>query len=139
MAECPDKKSREGCKIISILHVKDNKLVADLVRKTREREGWSVETCEDGNSALEKISGPAEYDLILLDNNSPGIRGLELLRRARMIAHRREIPIVMFSFAQINEAAMLAGANEFLRKPQDIGALGETIKRLVGGDETKRH
>ena len=41
-----------------------------------------------GNTALEKIGSDADYDVLLLDYDLPGVNGLELVR------HAREIPPV---------------------------------------------
>ena len=114
-----------------ILLVEDNQLVADAVRETLECEGWRVETCADGYVALLLIKGEARYDLILLDNELPNISGLELTRRARELPHRKETPIIMLSASECVRDAFLAGANVFLRKPQDIGKVVETAARLL--------
>jgi hypothetical protein len=45
------------------------------------------------------------------------------------------MPIVMMSGTLSEAAARNAGANAFLRKPQDIGSLVETITRLLSERE----
>ena len=45
--------------------------------------------------------------------------------------HRRCMPIVMMSGTLFKAVARKAGANAFLRKPQDIGLLVETVNRLL--------
>jgi DNA-binding NtrC family response regulator len=99
----------------TILLVEDNEIVAGAVRETLELKEWTVETCMDGISALEKIASHAHYDLLLLDYELPGMNGLELVHRARRLIHR----------------AQTAGAVVFLQKPQDIGSLVDTIGRLL--------
>ncbi len=116
---------------IRILHVEDNKAVASLVKETLELEGWEIETCANGNVALEKIAGNAHYDLIILDNDLPGLNGLQLVQRTRSIAHRRHTPIVILSATVDNAAAHEAGADLGLHKPEDIGSLAERIGRLL--------
>jgi CheY-like chemotaxis protein len=69
----------------TILCVEDNKLILGAIRETLEMEGWLVEACEDGITALEKINSSAYYDLIILDNDLPGVSGLELLQHARTL------------------------------------------------------
>ena len=96
-----------------------------------EHQGWQVETCADGNSALEKISSEAHYDLLLIDCDLSGVNGLELVRRARKLAHRARTPIVMLSASPVEAAAREAGANVFLLKPRDVTSLIETITRLL--------
>jgi DNA-binding response OmpR family regulator len=94
-------------------------------------EGWRVETCADGYVALFLIRSDRRYDLILLDNELPNLSGLELTRRARELPHRERTPIIMLSASEGVREAYLAGADAFLRKPQDIGKVVETVARLL--------
>jgi DNA-binding response OmpR family regulator len=114
-----------------ILFVEDSQFVSDAVRETLELEGWRVETCVDGYVALLLIKSDRRYDLLLLDNELPNVNGLELARRARELPHRKQTPIVMLSASEGVRDALLAGADTFLRKPQDIGKIVETIARLL--------
>lgn len=116
---------------LTILYVEDSQFVADAVKETLELEGWRVETCADGFVAWLLIKSQARYDLLLLDNELPNVSGLELARRARDLAHRKQTPIIMLSASDCARDARSAGANEFLRKPQDIGKIIETIARLL--------
>jgi DNA-binding response OmpR family regulator len=114
-----------------ILFVEDSQYVADAVKETLEGEGWRVETCADGYVALFLIKSERRYDLIILDNELPNVNGLELARRARELPHRTQIPIIMLSASECVRDALLAGADMFLRKPQDIGKIVETVARLL--------
>jgi CheY-like chemotaxis protein len=108
-----------------------------MAKEMLETQGWQVETCPDGNAALEKISGETNYELLLIDYDLPGVNGLELVRRARSLAHRTHTPIVILSATPVQAEAREAGADAFLRKPQDVGAIVETISRLVGSTSKK--
>ncbi|HJP93499.1 MAG TPA: response regulator [Pyrinomonadaceae bacterium] len=116
---------------VTILHVEDDKMVAEIVKETLESQGWEVDTCANGNAALEKISSEADYDLFLIDYDLPGVNGLELVRRARNLAHRSRTPIVMLSASPVEAAAREAGAKVFLQKPRDVVSLIETITCLL--------
>jgi CheY-like chemotaxis protein len=118
-----------------ILLVEDNQIVAGAVAETLEEKGWAVETCADGISALEKISGEADYDLFVFDYDLPGVNGIELVHKARQLVHRSSTPIVMLSATPAEAAAREAGADVFLHKPQGIGTLVDTISRLLGERE----
>lgn len=120
-----------GDSIVTILYVEDNEMVAGMVKETLESQDLHVETCASGNAALEKISSEADYDLLLIDYDLPGVNGLELVRRARNLAHRSRTPIVMLSASPVEAAAREAGADVFLQKPQGVGLLVETINRLL--------
>jgi two-component system chemotaxis response regulator CheY len=109
--------------------------VADAVRETLEERGWAVETCPDGAEALRLLAGGEHFDLLLFDNDLPALGGLELIRQARRLPHRRRVPIIMLSASDVEAEAKRAGADAFLRKPSDIVRLAETVSRLLGGDK----
>ena len=114
-----------------ILLVEDFEPVRQSVKETLELEGWRVETCADGFVASLLIQSTARYDLIILDNELPSMNGLELTRRVRGIDRRRNTPIIMLSASECARDARLAGVNEYLRKPQDMGKIVETVTRLL--------
>ena len=114
-----------------ILHIEDDPTVARLVQEIARHESWEVGHCVEGNAALEALVGHVEYDLLLVDYEVPGLNGLELIERVRSMFHREHVPIVMLSGTLDEAAAYKAGANAFLRKPQDIGLLVETVNRLL--------
>ena len=116
---------------ISILYAEDFQPVKHIVKETLELEGWRVEDCDDGLTALRHIESRAPYDLILLDDELPGLTGLELVARARALDHRRHTPVVMLSAAERRRAAHAVGVNIFLKKPEGVQSLVETIKRLL--------
>ena len=122
---------------VIILYVEDNGLLRQTVAETLELEGWEVDACEDGLAALRKLESDAPFNLFLFDNELPGHGGLELLRRARMLAHRRLTPAVIISADEIRDEARRAGASVFLKKPDDIGLLVETIAALLCGSASQ--
>lgn len=114
-----------------VLHVEDDPTVADAVRVALEAEGCRVETCADGLEALARLRGSAPYDLLLLDHELPGAGASELTRAARSLPHRRATPVIVFSASDVERAALDAGADLFLRKPQGSHALGAAVRRLL--------
>jgi CheY-like chemotaxis protein len=116
---------------LTILYVEDNRLVADAVRDLLEGEGWRVESCADGNMAMNKLASGVAYALLLFDNELPGATGLELTRYARRLASYRTTPIIMVSATDCRADARRAGVDLFLRKPDEIDKLVESVKRLL--------
>ena len=116
---------------LSILHVEDNKLIADAVKDTLEMEGWTVESFREGTAALQMISGDEHYDVLIFDNGLPDTDGIELIRQTRLLPHRQQTPIIMFSASEVEKEARRAGANAFLRKPVDANVIAETVARLL--------
>jgi len=115
----------------TILHVEDSKIVADTVRDALEMEGLNVVTCVNGATALRMLEGKEHYDLLLFDNDLPHVNGVELIRRARRLPHRKRTPIIMLSAGDVEPEAWRAGVDAFLRKPDDIGRLTGMVARLL--------
>ena len=79
----------------------------------------------------------AHYDLLLLDYHLPGVNGLELVQRAPQLDHRSRTPIIVLSATPVEAAALEAGADEFLAKPQGVSSLVETISHLLDAHDQK--
>jgi len=126
MGEC-----RARARLITILHVEDNKVIADAVKDTLELKGWRVSVCGNGVLALREIESETPYDLFLVDNDLPGPGGLGLVRRIRGLPHRRDTPVLMLSATECGGEAYKAGVDVFLRKPEGVRVLTETIERLL--------
>jgi CheY-like chemotaxis protein len=118
---------------LRILYAEDNRLVYEAVKETFELEGWEIEICPSGFLALEKIKGEIPYDLFLIDNDLPGIVGLELIRVIKSLPHRKHTPIIMLSASNVEHEAKRAGADLFLRKPEDMNLLVKHVTGLFQG------
>jgi CheY-like chemotaxis protein len=119
---------------ITILHVEDEKLVSDAVRDTLAYEGYAVKVCATGTAALRLLSSDEKFDLIIVDAELPGIGGLELIRRARQMRHRRRTPIIMLSASDVETEAWRAGVDAFLQKPDGVRELVGVVGRLLNPD-----
>jgi CheY-like chemotaxis protein len=116
---------------VSVLHVEDNKQVANVIKDFLSSEGMQVDSCGNGMTALRILTGDARYDVVIVDNDLPGLSGLELVRRVHKITHRRKTPIIMLSGDNIETEAWRAGVKEFLRKPEDIDRVASAVERLL--------
>ena len=73
-------------------------------------------------------------DLLLLDQDMPGISGVSLLRKLRQSEAFYDLPVIMFtamSGAEDESQAIYAGAQEFVRKPFDPNGLKSRIQRVL--------
>jgi CheY-like chemotaxis protein len=100
-------------------------------------EGIEVDSCLSGTTALKILTSDARYDLIIVDNDLPGLGGLELIRRVRNMARWRSTPIIMLSGDDCEKEAWRAGVDAFLRKPEAIDQVSSTITRVLKEREEK--
>jgi two-component system chemotaxis response regulator CheY len=105
-----------------------------MVSEMFSAEGWRIELCTDGDAALRKLTSDERVDLLLLDNELPGVNGLDLVKRTRKMTHRRRTPIVMLSGNDCETDAWRAGVDAFLKKPAQVNELPSTIARLLKVD-----
>jgi len=129
----PTRKTKQ----ISVLHVEDNKQVANVVADILGLEGMEVKTCGHGLTALKWLADETRFDVVIVDNDLPGLTGLELVRRLRKMTHRRKTPIIMLSGDDIETEAWRAGVKEFLRKPEDIERVAASVTRLIRRSKDK--
>jgi DNA-binding response OmpR family regulator len=109
-----------------ILIVEDDTNIARVLRLELEHEGFEVEVCADGASAIERaLKGP---DLIILDILLPRIDGLEVCRRVRK---HSAVPIIMLTAKDAvpdRITGLDTGANDYLTKPFSIEELLARIR-----------
>jgi two-component system, OmpR family, alkaline phosphatase synthesis response regulator PhoP len=130
-----------------ILVVDDEAGIVNSVRAYLEREGFTVQTAEDGPSAL-KAARAFAPDLVILDIMLPGMDGLEVLRRLRQdrasAPHVADVYVLMLT-ARSDEmdkiVGLTVGADDYLTKPFSPRELVARVKailrrgRTAGGEE----
>ena len=120
----------------TILIVDDEPSVLDVIRDTLELENHAVIEAVDGPSALEALNTDELPDLVVLDIMMPGISGLDVLTELRARPATAELPVILLTAATDDAttwAGWSAGANVFLPKPFDPGALLDWIDRVLEG------
>ena len=96
--------------------------------------GVELEEAINGEQALARAKA-FRPDLVLMDNAMPEMDGLEAIRRLRSTPGLQAVSIISISAAaykQDKESSLAAGADAFLPKPIEIGALRECIGKVLG-------
>ena len=96
-----------------------------------EKKGYRVETVTNGNDALDKCAEQT-FDLILLDENMPGLSGLETLARIKEIAPTT--PVVMVTKSEeenIMDQAIGSKIADYLIKPVNPTQILLTLKKNI--------
>jgi len=108
-----------------VLAVDDDPDILDAIRLTLEDEGYFVTTTEKGEYAENLQDGNGGLpDLIILDVLLSGKDGRTICRSLKNRPDTRQIPIIMISaHPGAEESVRAVGADAFLAKPWDIGAL----------------
>jgi len=118
----------------TILLIEANREVSDAIRLMLEAEGFKVIAAPDALTALNHLSVELP-DLILTDIMMPEMSGLEFIHEVRGVTSYDPIPIIAISAYDKTylAAAIGAGADTALHKPEDIDILVVTVKGVLPG------
>src|SRR3989449_11312650 len=100
----------------SILVVDDEPAIQDILTWSLAAEGYRVATAGSGEEALTRVE-EQDFDVIVTDIVMPGLNGLEVLERSRVLNPRVSV-IVMTAYAALETAitALRGGACDYLEK-----------------------
>ncbi|MBO4641499.1 MAG: PglZ domain-containing protein [Bacteroidaceae bacterium] len=96
-----------------------------------EKKGYEVDTVTNGYDAVERC-GEVAYDLILLDENMPGLSGLETLSRIKEVSP--STPVVMVTKSEeenIMDQAIGSKIADYLIKPVNPTQILLTLKKNI--------
>jgi two-component system chemotaxis response regulator CheY len=110
----------------NILVVEDDRELRESLCHFLEDSGYQTQGAANGAEGLRVLLGDDVPGLVLLDLMMPIMSGTELLDRMRQDPRMQSIPVVLVS-AWAKEAVMVHGAQGFLKKPIDPGALLTTV------------
>ncbi len=102
---------------VSILVVDDEEMMRNLLEKILSREGYQIATAENGQAALEVLSG-RRFDIVISDMKMPRMNGFDLLKAIKK-DHPRTGVIIMTAYGDTYTVkdALLLGADEYITKP----------------------
>ena len=121
-----------------ILLVEDNELNREIAQEILREYGFRVDTAENGEVAVEKVStaAPGSYDLVLMDVQMPVMDGYTATRKIRALDDpaRAKLPILAMTanaFDEDRRNALESGMNGFLSKPIVIGDLVQELRKIL--------
>ena len=121
-----------------ILLVEDNELNREIAQEILREYGFRVDTAENGEVAVEKVStaAPGSYDLVLMDVQMPVMDGYTATRQIRALGDPAlaKIPILAMTanaFDEDRRNALESGMTGFLSKPIVIGDLVQELRKIL--------
>jgi CheY-like chemotaxis protein len=128
----------------AILVVDDSRTNRDMLSRRLERQGYRVETAEEGHQALQRMRAQ-EFDLVLLDIMMPEMDGFAVLQQLKADDALRHIPVIMISALDELESVARCiemGAADYLPKPSDPilfkARIGAILERKHARDRERR-
>lgn len=126
-----------------VLLVEDSHDDVDFARRALAKSGLELRlvVAQRGDDALALLRGPADSTgaawrpaLVLLDLNTPGTSGREVLRRIKSDARLGTIPVVVLSTSgrrEDVESCYRFGANSYHVKCDDFGRYQQLLRQIV--------
>ncbi len=121
-----------------ILYVDDQEDMCFLMKIILDHHGFEAITVNTGTEALH-LARTKEFDLFLLDTLLPDMSGVELCREIRACDGRT--PVVFYSGMERRsdkEAAAGAGAQGYIVKPAEPGAVINAVRTAINQAESKQ-
>lgn len=116
-----------------VLVAEDNPVNQKLAKVILQKAGYSVTLVNDGLEAVSALR-TAEYDLVLMDVQMPGMDGLAATQAIRAEeGNRKHTPIIALTAHAIQgdrEKCLKAGMDEYLTKPINVKHLMAQIAAL---------
>ena len=116
-----------------ILVIDDEQIMRDGCTRILSKNGCTVVSAENGANGLRELEkSPQEFDIILLDLMMPGMSGMEVLEKIRVLDDSLLV-IVVTGYATVESAveAMKKGAYDFIAKPFTPDQLRIVVRRAL--------
>lgn len=116
---------------MKILVVEDEKDLNRVITKHLKKNNYSVDSCFDGEEALDYISY-GEYDLIITDIMMPKIDGYQFIKQLR--AKENSTPVIMLTAKDSLDDKILgldSGADDYIVKPFEFDELLARMRVLM--------
>lgn len=121
----------------NVLLVEDNTINQQVARELLEKLGLLVVIANNGEEAIEKIQ-QADYELVFMDIQMPGIDGLEATRRIRQDlcnTYTRIIAMTAHAMQGDKERCLAVGMDDYISKPIDPDKLSRMLLAWLPVDD----
>ena len=120
-----------------VLVIDDDATVQDLLRRSLSRDGFRVETANNGASGLTRAR-ELQPVIITLDVMMPGMDGWEVLGALKADPMTANIPVIVMSIVDEKGLGFSLGAADYLTKPLDYSRLSSVVNRHAQGGRGQR-
>lgn len=118
-----------------VLLIEDEPNIIEAISFILSRDGWTVHTHADGETANERLKSTPP-DVVILDVMLPGRSGYDILRDLRADPATAGIPVLMLTArgqTRDRELAEKLGASRFMVKPFSNAEVLDAVRDLAGG------
>ncbi len=116
-----------------VLVVDDSLVIRQMLRADLSNRGYEVDDASGGRSALEKLR-QKQYDMVVSDQNMPGMDGLTMVKALRELPQYARTPVLVLTTETSDEmkaAFRAAGATGWMSKPYDPDRMTSALAKLM--------
>lgn len=120
-----------------ILYVEDHDDTRILMTIMLERAGFQVTQATNAKECMERAKSGAHFDLYLLNHTFPDASGVTICEMLRDLD--KQTPIIFYSGRALpreKEAAIKAGAQDYLIKPLDLFNVAEHAAKWIAASRS---
>jgi CheY-like chemotaxis protein len=119
----------------TILVIDDDTEACDIIRRTLEKDGFTVVTALSGEEGL-RLAHQLQPAAITLDVLMPDMDGWSVLRALKVDPVLQNIPVVMLTMLDDKSKGYSLGATDYLTKPVDRDQLHNALARYYTPGES---
>ncbi len=120
-----------------ILVIEDSEQIIKVLQRTLVYEGYKLDLASDGETGL-AMARSLKPDLVILDIMLPGIDGIEVCHRLRMIENTPILMLTALDTTQDKVKGFDSGADDYLVKPFEIEELLARIRALLRRTQARK-
>ncbi len=118
----------------NILIVDDSPSIRNMLKAVMQPLGHRIVEAAGGRAGLEKLR-QEPFDLVISDQNMPGMDGLNMVKSIRSGSQNQDVPILVLT-TETSDAMKTefrqAGANAWMSKPFSPERLETALNKLLG-------
>jgi two-component system nitrogen regulation response regulator NtrX len=116
-----------------ILVVDDQESMREMLSELLQMMGYEARAVDGGQQALQSLQ-ETETDLVITDLNMPGMDGMELMKRIKMLYPGLPV-IIITGYGTFNteRQVLSSGADGYIPKPCTINRVQETVNQALAG------
>lgn len=120
---------------MKIIIADDEKNIVKVLKEFFERHGHEADTAFEGTEALKKIKS-GQYDIAVLDEDMPGMTGLEIVEhiKSQKIGIKT---VIITGYPEVNEKLCREmGADAYMEKPLRLSSVLDIVEKCAGKESS---
>lgn len=118
---------------LKILAVDDEPSIAQSMRFIFARPHYELSSAQDGEAALAQLAAESDpFDVVITDNNMPGVSGVEFVRELRKQSFAGKIMVLSAHLStDVRAAYQEMAVDALIEKPFSVKALRKALDKLA--------